>query len=513
MISMKKSGLLSLSLVFALLAGCAPAAGSPAPDPIPTESATALTPAPEPTPTSAPEPTPTPEPVDFTEFLAGVNAARKAVAAQEESIDISAYTLDFHEQNHTFTEEEMERLTTAHEPKADLTLEDVLDDVDTFFLLLQTTYGAYYYFGGDDVFLPIRDAVKEKLAAAVASDPWDREDAPYLCEKLESILYKDLSPVLVDGHFSIGRYAPRNTFAKYMYYVPDLYLDSMEGAENPDYLKPTIGPDGRICYWYAALSHDGSDLPGTLDGNSLKWQQALRTSSNGDAPAFSESEWEGIPVLTSRSMSTQGESADADEQALQRLAGCGGEYAGSPLLIFDLRDNGGGSDQYIMGWFQDWAGTSNPTRGAATHRYSQLSCRIMGNDYYPAEYMGTWGRFYRRGTWAERSGPVFVLQDKGVASSGETAVEFFRMAADTLFVGGPTAGMALVPNNLTLYLPHSGLSCYFGTGLIFCETDENRDGVGFLPDLWVDPTEALEAVERLIEYYGLNPATNEPPAM
>lgn len=491
---MKKRRLLFLSLVLALLAGCAPAVGSPAPDPIPTGSADPLISAPGPTPTSTSEPTPAPEPVDFREFLDGVNAARKAVAVQEEPIDISAYTPDFHEQNNTFTEEEMERLTTAHGPEANLTLEDVLDDVDTFFLLLQTTYGAYYYFGGDDVFLPIRDAVKEELATTRIPST----------EMLESILYKHLSPVLVDGHFEIGHYAPRNTFAEYMYYVPGLYLDSMEGADDPDCLKPTIGPDGRICYWYAALSHDGSDLPSTLDGHPLQWQKAPWASGSDDAPAFAESEWEGIPVLTSRSMSTRGENADANEQALQRLAGCGGEYAGRPLLIFDLRGNSGGSDQYIMGWFQDWTGTDNPTRGAFAHRYSQLSCRIMGNDYYPAKRMGTWGGFFQGGTWAERSGPVFVLQDKGTASSGETAVEFFRMAADTLFIGGPTSGMALVLNNLTVYLPHSGLTCYFGTGLGFCETDENRDGIGFLPDLWVDPTEAMEAVERLIEYYSLN---------
>lgn len=157
-----------------------------------------------------------------------------------------------------------------------------------------------------------------------------------------------------------------------------------------------------------------------------------------------------------------------------------------------------------MKWFQGWAGTDNPVCFAAAHRYSQLSCRIMGNDYYPAERMGTWGGFRLEGTWTERSGPVFVLQDEGVASSGETAVKFFRTAADTLFVGGPTLGCSLVPNNMYLYLPHSGLQCYFGTGIGFWETGENRDGVGFLPDLWVDPTEALEAVERLIEYYGLN---------
>lgn len=494
-IPMKKSRLLPLLLVFALLAGCAPVTEAPSPGPVPTESVSI--------PTSEPTPTPAPEPVDFREFLDGVNAARKAVMTQEESIDISAYTPDFHEQNHTFTEEELERLTTAHGSLVHLTPEDALDDVDTFFLLLQTTYGAYYYFGGDDVFLPIRDAVKEELAATKIPNIGNLDPAAYLCETLEEVLYKHLSPVLVDGHFSIGHSAPRNTFAKYMYYVPDLYLDSMEDAENPDYIKPTIGPDGRICYWYAALSHDGSDLPDTLDGHSLKWQQALWASTSGDTPAFSESEWEGIPVLTSRRMSAGWKNADADEQALQRLAGCGGEYADSPLLIFDLRGNGGGMDNYIMGWFQGWTGIDAKPRKALAHRFSQISC--LQNNRYPTKSMGTYSHYSGLGVWVERSGPVFVLQDKGVASSGETAVEFFRTAADTLMVGGPTLGCALTPNNKNLYLPHSGLQCYFGAGLAFHETAENRDGVGYLPDLWVEPAQAMELTQKLIEFYGLNP--------
>lgn len=495
---MKKSGLLPLLLAFALLAGCAPVTETPSPGPSPTESAAA--------PAPTPEPTPTPELVDFREFLDGVNAARKAVMTQAEPIDVSAYTPDFHEQNHTFTEEEMERITTAHEPGWRLTLEDVLDDVDAFFLLLQTTYGAYYYFGGDGVFLPIRDAVKEELSAIRPLRPGNREDIFYLWN-LEDILYKRLSPVLVDGHFRIGRYAPRDTFAKYMYYVPDLYLDSMAGVENPDYLKPTIGPDGRICYWYAALSHDGSDLPGTLDGHSLKWQQALWASSSDDAPAFSESEWEGVPVLTSRSMSarssTTGPEVPEKVEILERLAACGGEYTDSPLLIFDVRGNSGGSDSYINNWFGNWSGGTGQRRFLWSHRYSQLSCRLFSD--YSADHMGTYRVYPQAGAWVERTGPVFVLQDKGVASSGESAVVNFRTAADVLFVGGPTAGMTLVPNNWKFYLPHSGLLCYFGTGLGFFETDENRDGVGFLPDLWVEPTQAMELTQKLIEFYGLNP--------
>ena len=118
--------------------------------------------------------------------------------------------------------------------------------------------------------------------------------------------------------------------------------------------------------------------------------------------------------------------------------------------------------------------------------------------------MGTYYALSSPAAWVERSGPAFVLQDKGVASSGESAVENFRAAADVLFIGGPTAGMALVPNNGSFYLPHSGLSCYLGTGLSFWETDENRDGVGLLPDLWVEPAQAMALTQKLIEFYGLN---------
>ena len=491
---MKQRRLLSLSLALALLAGCAPAAESPAPDPIPTATA-APAPAPtsEPTPTPTPEPTPAPEPVDFYEFLDGVNAARKAIATQEEPIEFpAAYAPDFYEQNNTFTEAELELLTTQHGPEDDLTKDDLLADADTLFLLLQTTYGAYYYFGGDEVFLPIRDAVKEELASLEGPTVQDLED----------ILYKHLAPVLLDGHITIGACAPRDTFFKSMYYVPDLYLDSIEGAEDPDYIKPTIGPDGRICYWYAALSHDGSDLPATLDGHPLKWQKAMSTRNSGDAPAFSESEWEGIPILTSRRMSAKGENADADEQALQRLDDCGGEYADSPLLIFDVRGNTGGSDYYINGWFWDWAGGAGQRRHSSALRASQLACRLYEDNYCPAEIMGTYRSSSSSGQWAERSGPVFVLQDKNVCSAGESVIANFRTAADTLTVGGPTFGMFLVAGNFYLYLPHSGLTCFFGTTLVFHEG--NQEGRGYLPDLWVEPTQAMALTKKLIEYYGLN---------
>lgn len=487
---MKKRGLLSLLLALVMLAGCAPAAETPAPDPIPTASAAVPTPAPAPTP----EPTPTPEPVDFYEFLDGVNAAREAMYTGEEPIDLSAYTPDFHEQNHTFTEAEMKVLTTRHDPEENLTREDLIADAETFFTLLRTTYGAYYYFGGDETFLPLLDAVKEDLAKL--------ED--FSAEGLEDVLFQYVAPVLVDGHFELGYHPPRSIHSQYMYYVPGLYLDSMDGVENPDYIKPTIGPDGRICWWYAALSHDGSDLPDTLDGNRLPWQQATWISTSSSNHIFATSEWKGVPILISRSMNPYDNYGSRDPvrvDALEELASCGGDYKDSPLLIFDVRHNTGGNDNYIRDWFRDWTGEDDQDRRTSAYRISQLSCRLLN---YPAEQMGTYRTYSQAGGWVDRSGPVFVLQDKGTASSGESAVALFRTAADTLLVGGPTGGLYLTPGNRSFCLPNTGMDCYFGIGVGLRDTAENIDCVGFLPDLWVAPNQALTLVEKLIEYYGLN---------
>lgn len=487
-----KRALASLLLVLALLSGCTP--GADAPEALPTATSS---PSPSSAATEAPSPQPTPEisahgdPAEFYAFLEQAAAPRKALLEQEEPLDLSAYTPDFYDQNHTFTQEEMDLLFTYRGAAEGLTREDLLADADTFFTLLRTTYGAYYYFGGDDTFFPIRDAVKEDLAGAQAPTVKTLEDA----------LYRHLSPVLVDGHFLLGEHAMRDAHAQYMYYVPDIYLDSPDGAEHPDYLKPTIGPNGRICWWYAALSRDGRDLPSTLDGRALTWRRAGTPRQNDRDPAFSEEQWQGTPILTSRRM-RDGGVLPTDQEALARFSACGEEYADSPLLIFDLRGNGGGSDKYIMDWFRGWSGAEAQPRTAFSHRYSQISCRAF--DGYSTERMGTYSHNSSPGTWAERSGPVLVLQDKTVASSGETAVRFFRTAADTLTVGAPTMGCSLTPNNLPLYLPRSSLGCYFGTGLSLSESGENLDGTGFLPDLWVEPATALDAVKNLIEYYNLN---------
>ena len=89
----------------------------------------------------------------------------------------------------------MAALTTYRGEGKDLTKEDLLDDVDSCLTLLRTTYGAYDYFGGDEVFVPLLEDVRGTLAAL--EDPTAAD--------LERLLAEGLAPVVRDGIFAWGR--------------------------------------------------------------------------------------------------------------------------------------------------------------------------------------------------------------------------------------------------------------------------------------------------------------------
>ena len=306
-----------------------------------------------------------------------------------EPLDITPWTPDFSEQNDTFTQAELEVLTTPRELEQEPVLAQLQEDAETFFTLLRTTYGAYEYFGGDEVFLPLRDQVLEELAL---------EGRVLYRHTLQDLLYNVLSPVIRDGHFKIGDRSLIHDKGLYMYYVPGLYFTDTAGLDLA-YVKPTVGPDGAIVYWFAALSHDGSDLPSTLGGYDLHWEQAgyggLEDRESG--LIFSEREYEGIPVLVSRKMTAETPEGQAQ---LDRFAACGGEYADVSPLIFDVRCNPGGADKHFLNWARGWAGQKIQPRFANGHRLSQLGCFQV--QHYPKEQMGTWETGSGGGWWTEQ---------------------------------------------------------------------------------------------------------------
>lgn len=481
-----------------LLSGC----GGPAetiappvePDPLPVE---------DPIPPEVPAEVPMEERQEaFLAFLEGVNASRRAIYESGEPIQADpAWTPDLTELTEGFTEKEIAALLTApKEPTLYVTAQEGREDVETAFRLLKHSYGAYDYFGGDEVFLPLRDEILADL-------PQEEEVS---VPRLEQTMAEKLAPVLVDGHFRIGNTPMRNLHAKYMYYVPRICLESAEEID-PAIIKPSVDDKGRLCYRFAALvsPEEAKDLPRSVevDGETVKlaWIED-RPKSEYILDVFSEAVLEdSTPLLTSRAMYFW---SPRQKKQIDRLAECGGEYADTPVLIFDVRANGGGNDQYINQWFEGYTGQRAEERSFYSMKFSATNRRIyqqQGNaKYYGIPDDPAWQGANRCGTWIERDGLSLILQDKGTASSGETVVEHFRTLANTLFLGSETLGCNLVSNNINFYLPHSGLNLYFGTGLTMKEETVNREGVGYLPDLWVPSARALDLAEKMITYYDLN---------
>ena len=346
-----------------------------------------------------------------------------------------------------------------------LPLEQAREDLDVFFTLLRTTYGAYEYFGGDEVF--------EELKAEAIQRLEDSAGTGSMLVRLATALYGALEGTVLDGHFTIA--GSHLVPPLYTYYVPDVYISDPAGLSE-DYVKPTIGPDGAITYGFFAMSEDGSDLPDSLGGYELDWTLCEPVGRGNFV--FAEKEYRGIPTLQSRYMSAD---TPEEEAQLERFASCGGEYADVPLLIFDVRSNPGGSDWWFMEWFNGWTGQYAQPHKCTGHRYSQIGCYFLD---YPDEAMGTWQVSSRPGRWVKREGLTFLLTDAATASAGEDVLLDLHTVENTLVVGINTGGCSLVPDNFTCYLPNTGLPIFFGTGLGFYETMENRDTVGYAPDLW-----------------------------
>lgn len=427
---------------------------------------------------------------EFCAFLNEVNESRRAIYC-----DGKAPVLDeswTQELADDFCEEEIKNLLTE-KTSCSVSPEEAADDVNTFFLLLKNCYGAYDYFGSDEVFLPILDEVLSRL-------PEEGEVSP---SDLERLLTRQLSPILIDGHFTIGDSRLGTAHDKTMYYVDGVYFDD-PGDIDPALVKPTIDGEGRLCLGLATLATptEAVFLPASLEieGQTLSLQWERDTAAFWDRKdSFIETALDdGTPMLISHAMWGK-------QSQLDRLAECGSDYADSPVLVLDVRGNGGGSDLYINEWFNGYAGQYPDQRLAFAQKLSAANLLVYQSQLNDeVDIDPCWDSGTNIGTWVEHEGVTLVLQDKGTASSGETAVGNLRTLENTLFLGSNTSGCSLVYNNFHFYLPNSHLDVRFGTGLILRDTEENIDGQGLLPDIWVPSSDATDAAGRMIKYYGLN---------
>ena len=401
-------------------------------------------------------------------------------------------------------------------PRLSLSIHKALEDVDYPFLLLKYGYAGYQYYGGDELFLRAKKEIITEL-----QENFLRQ---LKIEDFNEILYRHLS-FIEDGHFLLGNRSFRRAQSMYMnfdydflkdehgyYLVNDTtreYLQQINGQAVAEFIKPSLDGNGRLVYRIGVLEYTRKE-PLTVEvmlGEKASSRRLIITlekvNCNFQALAaediYQNYTVEEIPVIAVRGF-------PYNEPQLEKFIEDAHHLRDKETIIIDLRYNLGGYSKYVTTWLDTFTAGAFPGSPPTFRVY--LRTNIAQQLYEPFEERNL--GFYRLG-WSEISLPLFeqvpkhvkivVLIDQWVASSGEDFIDHLRHLDNVVFLGMNTGGIYLVGNNCTTILPNSGLSFSFSTLLVLSSDLAEREGVGFLPDFWVHPDEALDLAVKFIHNY------------
>jgi hypothetical protein len=210
---------------------------------------------------------------------------------------------------------------------------------------------------------------------------------------------------------------------------------------------------------------------------------------------------------------------------LEQLAKDYPAHRRAPIIVFDLRGNGGGNDAYTYRWISEakrgpwgegsfslypsganrpwvmwnqevWAAISqnrvddpasvakrNELRAQWPRSPSELSLTIKIDDHDDKAKMPYQGR-------------VFVLMDRSCGSSGESSAWALRAALGATLVGERTAGFLEYGNQRQLALPRTALRFFFATKRNYFRTP--LEAVGLPADVYLAPELLGKTVEELL---------------
>lgn len=316
-----------------------------------------------------------------------------------------------------------------------------------------------------------------------------------------------------------------------------------EEADSP-YLPPAAARGCRYCYDPASplLCGDGrlatvltlsasGDAPGLtlrVGGREIELLPRPRpptpSLSPPDVPAYDHRVVGDVMVITLRSFAT----STAVRQQLSRLADDYPQHARRTTLLVDLRDNQGGSLEYIRAWIAQarqgewWSHPSLEVIGAlwpcdpwnlAVER--QIREGTVDTPEAQAE------RERLRAAWSELppvqpshlglglqrgratqpyTGRIFVLLNRQAGSSGELAALDLRRALGAVLIGERSAGTMQFGEVRRFMLPYTGLVCQVPTKRFFFDTPV--EGVGVPVDAYLERSEQdvidlLPSLDRL----------------
>ena len=403
--------------------------------------------------------------------------------------------------------------------------EDAAAEVDFIFRVFKYGYAGYQYFGGDDAFGAAKARILEELSCR-------SEDI--LQNEYESIICSHLG-FIQDGHLSLGRTRLCKYYVLFWNPEREFHLDehgfyatqdgaacrvlSIEGAAPSKHLKPSINCDGDIVYIPGVIRPELSEGISISieyeDGHAERMQLEPMKSGRLAGPAYELGQMGEVPLVASRSFGPTAANLDY----LNAFVEDAGRLRDEPVIVLDLRSNPGGDSTYPARWVwrlllqtaKAQQVSAKLTTVTAVALYANTLRHYLSSSQTLADAAALLGRddssphpgwsriYHEAGTTVSNDPFIAVITDSFIASAAEGLVLSLRHMDNVVFIGANTRGALLTGNVALCYLPFSKLGMSVPVMLTPYEDLDNRDGLGLLPDFWVDPDKALDRVEAFLE--------------
>jgi hypothetical protein len=441
------------------------------------------------------------------------------------------------------------RMDVGTKPRRRISAQQAAQDVERLFYLFSHGYSGYAFFNQEGAFAQAKARILEEIGSR---GTWSTQD-------LARLLYERLG-FITDCHLTIGDYQ----YADHVDFWYDTQLELRPGIDgyevevqgdryevvsvnrqDPEtYLFPSLNAQGEAVYRLGTLSMIEPEpllLLAARDGEQRELEIALQRSNfyYFSDDLFREDNLGGIPVLRVRGF------GDVAQDELRRFVETARAHKDEPVIVVDVRGNGGGNEKWPVQWLQGLTGRRAESVFIVSELHSKTTMAGRANmfayyhDLYPdidafrqdEEWTTAAAQAYEDGTrqpgWTGPRYPqiplipndttVIIVMNGLVASAGEGFIMRASQAENVVLVGENSMG-ALTFGNISYHLlPHSRLRVRLPINFNLYLDMESREGQGISPDLWVPAADAVNYAVAAVRAgtitteQPLSPATLEQP--
>lgn len=410
----------------------------------------------------------------------------------------------------------------AAETKQRISTQEAREDVERLFELFSHGYAGYGFFnlGGD--FNQAKTSILEGLSG---QSSWTTSGfSDLLVEHLAFIgdchlkigehSFSDHSDFWFDSRYelSLGKAGFQLVSKGTLYEVV-----SINGGKPEPYIYPSLNQEGDPIYRLGILSPDPPNPLQVIGVNGAEERLFEIKLARSDFDFYAEEIFRedllgGIPVIRVRGF------GDYHRDMLSAFPETAAAYRGDPVVIVDLRGNGGGNESWPVSWIQRLTGR----RAEAIFVYSQLESKtsLMGRanafdfwietagiDPYKNQLQthlsaasaiedgtrqaGWTGPVYPALPLIPNETTVVIITNGLVASAGEGFVLRASQLENVVVVGENTMGCLTFGNISAHKLPNSNLMVWMPINFGLFPDQQLREGIGLDPDLWVPAADAV----------------------